>query len=332
MPNLITQEIKQVKVLRDDEGKTFQEIANELQFSERTARRRYAAAWILEEILEEDTLPDVQLPQIEVTGPYLNEVRGRLERFTPMLQIGDAMVTCDWHIPLHDPYLVDCMISYARENNIKTLIIAGDYFHMETFGNYLPYQPEASLEQEKYDGNLIMKTLCQTFDNIDMIWGNHDFRLSKKLGYKKSFEECMRWMLSELTEEEWSKIRISNLDHMMYIPFTTSFPDQVFRICHQENYSSVPLTVARKLAAKYSCSMITTHSHHLALGVAQNGVDICIEGGGFFHKERTEYIQRSNANHEWVNGFTMFKNGIPTLIGPAFGNHNLFLRKEETDV
>lgn len=338
-------EVSQVVELKD-KGLNYDQISEILGFSARTARRRYAARLVQDVLADDEAIegelvdfPQVQSLDITVDGPYIPEDKGAIERFAPLVRTGDAMVTCDWHIPLHDPVLINRMINCARINDIKTLIIGGDYFHMEAFSSFLPAQPEASLEQERYDGNLIMKTLLETFDKIDFIWGNHDFRLTRKLGFKKSFEECMRWMLGELTEDELAKIRFSELDYMLYYPDyhfrnlgEKATIDQTlevvegkcFRVCHPRNFSSVPLTVGRKLAVKHSSSIITAHSHHHAIGAAPNGVDLVIEGGGFFDKRRTEYIQKSTANHEWVQGFTMFKNGLPHLISPAMGNDILF--------
>lgn len=320
----LEQEIHEVTRLREEKGFTYEEIGEQLGFSEKTARRRAAATAIVEAaatLAGEDTLkdfPESPLAEVKIKGAFLPEDRNAIERFEPLTRYGDAMVTCDWHIPLHDPSLINTMVEVARTNKIKKLIIGGDYFHMEEFSSFLPYQPEASLEQERYDGNFIMKTLLETFNEVDIFWGNHDFRLTKKLGYKKSFEETIDWMLEGLTKKERSKIRISSLDYMHYYP---EGPDgRKFRICHPRNFSSVPLTVPRKLAEKYSCSVITAHSHHCAMGAAPNGVDLVIDGGGFFHKQRTEYIQKSTANHEWVPGYTMFKDGVPTLYSPILGN------------
>lgn len=316
-------EIDEVVRLRDEEELTFEEIAERLQFSERTARRRYEAG-ILQKTVdhliddEVEDFPEVEPLDIKVTSPWIPENKVEIDRLKPLVVVGNAMIICDLHIPLHDPKLINTMINCARENGIKKLVIAGDYFHMETFGSYLPFQPEAALEVERHDGNYILKALLKTFEEIVIIWGNHDYRLTRKLGFKKSFIECMKWMLSSLSEDDWKKITISDLDYMYYYPQVEG--DNKWRICHPRNFSSVPLTVGRKMAQKYNCNVITAHSHHFAMGASPNGKDIVIEGGGFYHKGRTEYIQKSNTNHEWVPGFTMFKDGIPNLISPLLKN------------
>lgn len=325
-------QMEEVVRLREDHDPplTFEQIAQRMGFSERTARRRYDGAVLARaaETLSEDatidefpSMPALKLPKV---SKYLPDNQKSIERFKPLTRTGDAVVTCDFHIPLHDPALVNVMINAASDFGIRRLIIAGDFFNMDQLSSYLPHQPEAALDVERFEGNLVMKTLLQHFDEVDFFWGNHDFRLTKKLGYKHSFTECMKWMFSELTEHEMSKIRFSDLDYMEYYPTgddpRVKLRGQKFRICHPINFSSTPLTIARKLAQKHSCSIITAHSHHCAIGAAPNGVDICIEGGGFFAKDRTEYIQKTSTHHEWTTGFTIFKEGLPTLISPIFGN------------
>lgn len=328
---LIEDDLGNVVRLRDEDGWTFEEIGRELGYSERTARRRYQAALVntaVEGLVIDETLEDFpKVNDLEITAKsrFIPEDKFDIKRFKPLVVEGDAIITCDYHIPLHDPGFINVMIRCAKKHKIKKLVIAGDYFNMEDFSSYPPAQPEASIRIERHDGNLIMKTLLKTFDEIVFTWGNHDFRLTRKLGFKKSFEECMQWMLASLTPDEWQKVKISDLDYMLYYP--TGKDGLKFRICHPKNYSDVPLAVGKKLAVKYGCSIITAHSHHCAIGAAPNGVDMLIEGGGFFDKHRTEYIQRTTDNHEWVQGFTVFQDGLPTLYSPVIGNDKEF-RKE----
>lgn len=331
---ITTQEIAEVVRLKDEENLTFDEIGDRLGFSRKTASRRYQAGVLnsaVQGLVLDDSLDDFpKVPEIilKLTN-FIPEDKFLIERFKPLVAVGDAIVTCDYHIPLHDPGLINVMIRAAKKHKVKNLIIAGDFFNMEDFSSYPPPQPEAAIDIERYDGNLVMKTLLKTFDQIYFIWGNHDFRLTRKLGFKKSFEECMTWMLSELTEEEWTRLHVSELDHMTYYP--TGEDGLQFRICHPKNYSDVPLAVGKKLAVKYGCSIITAHSHHCAIGAAPNGVDLLIEGGGFFDKERTEYIQRTTDNHEWVQGFTVFRDGLPTLYSPVIGNDKEFRKEVKND-
>lgn len=329
----IEKEIDDVVKLRDVEKKTFEQIGDELNLSESTVRRRYKAR-LIERVVndgseEVDLKEEDRAPEIIIKSHVIPNGKHTPARFKPMVCEGDAMVIADLHIPLHDPDFLNCMIECAKRNKIKQLIIAGDYWNMDSFSSYLPHQEEAEWQIERYDGNYIMKVFAQIFDEIWFIWGNHDFRLTKATGFKESFTACMKWALNGLTEQEYAKINFSDLDYMYYYP--TGQGGLKFRVCHPQNFSKVPLTVPRELAVKYSCSIISAHSHHCSKGVASNGKDVIMEAGGFFAKDRTEYIQRTNTSHEWVQAFAMFKEGLIEQISPVFGN-DLQYRKEVKNV
>lgn len=236
-------------------------------------------------------------------------------RFKPVVVTGDIIAAPDWHIPLHDPHMVNGLIRVAREHNIKKLVIYGDYFHMDTFSHFLPHQPEADLNIERNQGSDIMRKLLLTFDEIVLSWGNHEHRFAKLLDFKLSFADCMRFMFQELEPELLERITFSELDYVMY---ETDL--RTVRLCHQTNFSKVPLTVPRQLAMKHNCSVFSGHSHHFALGVALDGKNLIGEGGGLFDKAKTEYIQKTTTHHEWAQGFYMFKEGVPTPFSPLLGN------------
>lgn len=269
-----------------DKGKSFSAIAADLGVDRRTISRRYKAL------------------QPMAAFDY--------SQFKPLLRTGDCMITMDWHIPLHDQSMIDKLLEIASCNNIRTLIVNGDFFHFDSFSSFLPRQKEATIAIEKPAANRIANSLLAVFDDIVFTAGNHDFRFSKYLGFAFSYEDSIKMILDQTPLDNF---HISSLDYMIY-----RSKDKIFRVCHPKDYSSIPLTVARKLQPKYGCSIITGHSHHCALGVALDGRNLIMDGGGFFDKGATEYIQKTTTHHEWVQGFIMFRNGVPTLYSPAFGN------------
>lgn len=291
--------------LRDKKGLTWKAIAKKIGRSERTAQRWYKDA----QDGPKETRKQRGMRLLEEDNKVVD-----IRRFKPMTATGDMLVTCDWHIPVHDPALVNEVIKKAHNENIKTLIIGGDYFNMDAFSSYPPHQKDAGIEVERQQGLLVMDALLDTFDDIYMFWGNHDFRFAKQLNYKISFVYAINWLLADLGAKRLKKLKVSDVDYM-YLE-----QQKTYRMSHQTNFSSSPLTVARKLATKYNQSIITAHSHHCAIGVALDGQNVVIEGGGLYDKAKTEYIQKTTTHHEWVPGFTMFKDGIPTVFSPVFGN------------
>lgn len=333
---MIDQEIAAVVRMRDEEGLSFREIAQTFKFSERTARRRYEAYSTPStistsentEIERVEVLTEaeyVELPEIGTQVP--EEDFGPLQRFEPISIYGDAIVVSDIHIPLWRPDIFNKMLASSRYNDHNQLIINGDLWHMELFSSFMPKQPEAAFPLEKRTGNIAVKTALNMFERVYLNVGNHDFRLVKKTGHVSSYEECMYYMLSDLTDDEWTRFHVTSLDHFHYYPeddqgMFSSFPPRgrKYRVCHQDNFSTVPLSVPRALNHRYQCSIITGHSHHLALGFAQDGHNIIIESGGFFDANRTEYVQKTRKGHVWTPGWVEFVDGTPELKSPLLGN------------
>lgn len=285
------------------EGNTWTDIGASFNIDRRTAKR-WRDKWVKEwspsnSSISTNTRP-ISLPQVVP------------ERFTPMVAHGHMITTCDWHIPLHDTVLVDRLMNYAQNYNVPTLIIGGDFLNVDEFSSYPPHQPEANHAREKEHGREIMSYLLEIFDDVYLFWGNHEHRLSRATDFKHSFKECMENIFEGM---DISNLHISDLDYMHLYQ-----GDRKIRFCHQKNFSSVPLTVPRKLAGKYHCSIITAHSHHLAMGFALDGENWIMEGGGLYDKRMTEYIQRTTTHHEWVPGFIHFQDNVPTLLSPLLGN------------
>lgn len=223
------------------------------------------------------------------------------------------MVTADWHIPVYDHAYVNEMITTARALNITKLVIGGDFFNFDALSQYDPKQTDAGLEREYYEGNAVMRVLLETFDEIIFIWGNHDGRLSKALGFKMRFAEAMRMVFGMLGEEALDRIQFSNLDHMIVHSGGKSF-----YVAHPANYNSVPLASARKLANKTNMNVITAHSHHAAVGYAEDGVKVVAEAGGLFDRTKTAYLQRSTTFPTWSQGYLWIDNGHLNLESPGW--------------
>lgn len=279
-----------------NKGLTWEYIGSVLEVSRKTAKR------LFDEYVNEEK-------KEEVIGPLL------LERFNPLQIYGDCMVTCDWHVPLHSPRLVNKLFEIAYKNDIKKLIIGGDFFNMDHASSYLPHQPEAGFKREREEGTNIIDAALDVFDDIYFSWGNHDYRIVKLWGYKHSFTAAMNWVLEDLGDK-LDRVHFTDLDYVEYYPVK----GQKIRICHPVNFSTAPLTVARGLVPKYLCDVMTAHSHHFAQGVALDGVHRVYDGGGLFEPKITEYVQKTNKFHHWVQGFHMFKDGLCHPYSPVYGN------------
>lgn len=245
--------------------------------------------------------------------PLDHPTRYSFDLDTPIVVEGDAMVTADWHIPLYDPKVVNSMILKARELGLTTLIIAGDFFNFDALSQYDPKQDGADLEREYNEAIAVMRVLLESFERIVYVWGNHDARMHKALGFKVRFADAMRMAFGVLGDEALDRIEFTNLDHVIL-----DSSGEKFYICHPANYASVPLSSARKIANKVNMNVITAHSHHCAVGLAEDGEKIVIEAGGLHDRTKTAYLQRTTTFPTWAQGYVWIVDGTPNVYSPKW--------------
>lgn len=250
---------------------------------------------------------------IPVDGPDFEE-RFNIVLDKPLCHEGDAMITADWHVPLYDPGYVNQMIETARGEGLRDLIIAGDFFNFDALSAYDPKQESAGLEQELTEGVAVMRVLLESFDRIYYLWGNHDARMHRALGYAIQFREAMRTVFGILGTEALERVTFTNLDHM-WLDCGDKFP---WYICHPKSYTSVPLTGAIKLSSKLNANIITAHSHHCAVGHGTDGTKVVAEIGGLFDKSKTAYLQRTTNFPTWQQGYAWIKDGRLHVTSPRW--------------
>lgn len=246
-------------------------------------------------------------------GPDFEE-RFNIVLDKPLVHEGEAMITADWHIPLYDPGYVNEMILTARREGLGKLIVAGDFFNFDALSAYDPKQESAGLERELEEGVAVMRVLLETFDSIDYLWGNHDARMHRALGYAIQFREAMRTVFGILGAEALERITFTNLDHM-WIDAGDKYP---WYVCHPKAYNSVPLTGAIRLSSKMNSNVITAHSHHCAVGHGTDGEKVVAEIGGLFDKTRTAYLQRTTNFPTWQQGYAFLKGGKLHVTSPRW--------------
>ena len=212
---------------------------------------------------------------------------------------GAGAVTADWHIPLTDYTLVNTFLSHAVDIGATNWLgIAGDFWNQDFFSQFDFKQQHADFPTELYAGSEVIRRVLEVFDVVVLTYGNHDARLLKTIKYATDFVGTMKWLFSDLEPELLQRIVFSNLDY-----FLVDTPNGRYRVCHPKQYSSVPLTNARRLASKYLSHVITGHSHHTALGHDVSGAFTAAEIGGFFDASKTMYLQRSTPFPNWQNGY-----------------------------
>jgi hypothetical protein len=224
----------------------------------------------------------------------------------PFQLSGDFMVVGDIHVPTTDYQLARLVARVAEKHlNNPRLIIAGDFFNLDAFSHYPAVVPSYSWREEREAGAELFSLWLKTFSEIYVIMGNHDRRIQK-------------WSQAQLEETDIfgmvvnsSKVKLSNLGWL-----TVETPGGLYRVTHSRNYSINQLTVADQLAQKFGCSIISHHEHHLAIGWDRYKHHIIVNNGGLFDPKQLIYtLLDDNKSANMAQGFTMLKNGTPTLFG-----------------
>jgi len=100
---------------------------------------------------------------------------------TPWRLEGDWMIIGDVHVPYTDYEFSQLVALVARKNMSKPrrLLIAGDFFNMDTFSNYIHLVNIPTWKEERDAAKTLLHEWLETFDEIRMLMGNHDRRLQK---------------------------------------------------------------------------------------------------------------------------------------------------------
>ena len=218
------------------------------------------------------------------------------------LTAGDIALAGDIHVPITKWPFFERFLEDMKAEGIKRIGIPGDFWHADFASSFDYKQSDADMDTEKRVGNEVMTAICEQFDEVVFSWGNHDARYHKLIKYGVSFVDTMKMMFHDVPDKLLGKVSWTNLDH-----FYVEGAGTPWYVCHPKSYSQVPLTQSRRIAAKVLCNVITAHSHHHAVGHDVSGRFTCAEVGGFFDKNRTEYLQRSTQFPNWQNGYAILR-------------------------
>lgn len=284
--------------------------AARLATEENLSNYKIAARYGVHESTIRRGLASMNVQRHFVNTDLVQRMKLELDRPIVLDPNADYAITADWHIPLYDPVYANAFIEEARDLGITQLIIAGDFFNFDALSVYEPKQVEAGVELELAEAQMVMRVLLETFEGIHFLWGNHDARLHKALGYTLQFREAMKLVFGDLGAEALQRITFSNLDHLWI--------GDSWYICHPGNYTRTPLSTARTLATKYNASVITAHSHHCAVGYAIDGERVVAEIGGLFDRHKTAYLQRSTTFPTWAQGYCFLIGGRLIVRSPGW--------------
>lgn len=219
---------------------------------------------------------------------------------------GDWMIIGDVHVPFTRYDFAQLVSLVGRKNNVKKLLIAGDFFNMDTFSTYAHLVTIPGWKEEREAAKRLLSEWLEVFDEVRMVMGNHDRRLQK-------------FTAGELDEQDILALIISNPDKVKMNPFgwcTIKTETGDWRITHPKNYSINQLTVADTLAQKYQANIISFHEHHLGIGWDRYKRYVTVNGGCLVDPGKLAYVTLDDGkNSGMALGFVMLKNGVAQLFG-----------------
>lgn len=208
------------------------------------------------------------------------------------LSFEECIVGSDLHIPGHSEKWLNIMLRYARNNNIKKFVHAGDFFNFDALSRFELKDKNFPLEKELEAGKKVIEKLRTQFNAIYTVRGNHDKRLPIALKDTIDFKSAMNLFVD-------GKIIATNRDHL----YLTS-GKVTYRVCHPESYSQIKGKIAGTLAQDLQENILMGHPHFFSMSYNKTGKFLAVELpclcdiGAFQYKNSA-----TTSCPEWNNGF-----------------------------
>jgi predicted phosphodiesterase len=278
---VITQFIKDANEMDDDA------LAARYEVSHRTLRRWRQKIKESENDIITNAFPESPSPQ------YLDYLK---------LEYEAVIVLGDCEIPDFDREIFSMVTMLAEKLEIRALIINGDFVALDSFSAWPKDNPQStSFERDLGLAIDSIKVFLNTFDTVNYIIGNHERRLAKQNKGQNNMGLYMRHLFG--------------LEYSNYPYCELTSGGKEILVCHQEDYSRVPLAVPRRLAAVYDKNILCGHTHALESGWSDNGKHWIACGGHARDETRTMYkCMKVASNPRWQSGFSLIYRGNLFLI------------------
>jgi predicted phosphodiesterase len=249
---------------------------------------------------------------ITQTRKHLETARGMIPKEfqgfdlgTPFSLEGDFLIVGDVHVPATDWGFAQMVSRLADKSKINRLIIAGDFFTMDSFSQYAATVPPVTWAQERDAARVLLLDWLETFAEIYTLQGNHDRRLTK-------------WAQGELSESDIYGMAVANpkLHHSKFGYCEVKSAGIPWRITHPANYGRNQLTLLSDLANKYQSNIIGLHEHHTAIGWDVYKRFVICNCGMLADEKKMAYVSLDdNRTAGMAKSFVMLQGGVATPLG-----------------
>lgn len=231
---------------------------------------------------------------------------------------GDWMVVGDVHIPMTDTdfAMLPAVVAAKHMNKPRRLLIAGDFFNMDSFSSFAEIVQLPTWAQERQGAEIMVKAWLETFDQIYMLMGNHERRMQKFTIGALNEDDILA-----LIKAPKNKVKMSGFAYC-----TIKTKTGTWRVTHQQNYRQAARSTVNSLAQKYRQHIVGFHEHHSSISVDDSGNNILVNVGGLADGNKFPYVGlQDNTKPTMKKSFLMLKNGYPYLFTDMFTDWSAWL-------
>lgn len=254
------------------------------------------------------------------TPPQFPEPLGKTYDDFITLKSDRTIILGDAEIPNHDPEIFELAYALAQKFNITDLILNGDFMSLDCFSTWARTAVyKLAFDDELESAEESLRTFLNHFQRIVWSTGNHERRLAYRVEGQFTIGKFLEKFSKGLTISEYAYCILENGTRPSPTDPSKTEPNRTM-VVHPKNYSRIPLSTARELAAIYHMNIIAGHNHHQAQGYDRSGKYYIIDGGCCRDPKLTRYKSVEVTTHPaWNGGFTLVLQGQPYLINKKNG-------------
>lgn len=261
-------------------------------------------------------------------APPTTEDWGSVERVR-----GDCIVAADIHAPHHDPAYLAEIYAVARREQIRQLVIGGDFLDFAEISRFPRDQRAPDVRASLTTAVRVLGELVRVFPSgIWVIKGNHELRLERLIDQAVQGRGWQAGVLADLehpdTEvlpyrqryvsvlEDWTRRNAPAAAKVVHwlpqaeIEIDGPPGQRPWRLIHQRNGSRNPTMEGLHHWQRWCQPIICTHTHLSGQRLAPDGRTPIVQLGMGTVEEWHSYAWREpNGYPRWVQGFAVIRNG-----------------------
>jgi hypothetical protein len=185
---------------------------------------------------------------------------------------------------------------------IRNLAVGADFVDFGQLSIFLPEEEEIprKLEDDLEHTEEVLAWLLESFDDVLVLKGNHEARLSRLLNRQITFER-LGDMVSTLEGFKWSNWSWCIIEDSLGSRWRLTHPGKRWKLLNR---------LAQELANRYQSNILLAHSHVMSVGYNISGDHITVDTGGMYDPETIGYSVKTDAAYwQWVPGFLIINHG-----------------------